>query len=351
MLGKDDLRILLETPGVSGYEDEIADKISEYFKPYSDDIKRDVLGNMIAKISGQEESSEPRPKIMLAAHMDEIGLMVTKVDEKGFLHVTQIGGIDQRTLPTQEVVVHGREKIKGVIGAKPPHLSSPDERKKSVPMSELLVDIGYDQAKAKELVSVGDLITIDRKMMELKGGRLAGKAMDNRAGVMVILEALKELKKLKFKADVFAVATVQEEVGLRGAVTSTYGLVPEIGIAIDVCHAIMPGVPDASPLGGGPAVGLGPNIHPKVHQLLKKTAGEERIPMSIEALPGGSGTDAWAMQISRGGVATGVISIPLRYMHTAVETLAYSDIEQSGKLLAHFIARVDSAFVEGLSCY
>lgn len=353
MVGKDNLKILLETPGVSGHEDLAAAKITEMFKVYTQEIKRDALGNVIAYIKGCPQFEGLRPKIMLAAHMDEIGLMVTKVDEKGFLHVTQIGGIDQRTLPAQEVIVHGKRSLPGVIGAKPPHLSSPEERSKTVPLSDLLVDIGYDGEKAKELVSVGDLITIDRKMAELRNDRLAGKAMDNRSGVMVILETLKELQRIKFNADIYAVATVQEEVGLRGAITSTYGIMPDVGIAIDVCHGHQPGVPEhrTAPVGGGPAVAMGPNVHPKVFALLKKTAQEQRIPISIEALPGASGTDAWAMQIVRSGVATGVVSIPLRYMHTAVETLSYSDVEQSGKLLAAFIANLDSAFVEGLTCY
>ena len=351
MNGKEQLKSMIESTGVSGFEAPVAELIQELFKPYTEDIRKDALGNVIAKISGSGQ--ENSPNIMLAGHMDEIGLMVTKIDDKGFIHVTQIGGFDQRTLPAQEVWVHGKKTLLGLVVAKPPHLTPMDERKKTIPLSGLLIDIGYPAEKAREYVQVGDLITIKRSMQELQNDWLAGKAMDDRAGVLVMLECLEELKKLKHTANVFAVATVQEEVGMRGAITSTYGIMPDIGIAIDVCHGRMPAVPEynTSPMGGGPSIAMGPNVHPKVLALLKKVAKETRIPISLSAAPGATGTDAWAMQISQSGVATGVVSIPLRYMHTAVETLSYSDIQQSGKLLAYFIAAVDCAFGEELSCY
>ena len=351
MNGKELLKSMIENTGVSGFEAPVAGLIQELFKPYTKDIRSDALGNIIAKVTGTGEGT--KPKIMLAGHMDEIGLMVTKIDDKGFLHVTQIGGFDQRTLPAQEVWVHGKKTLLGFVVAKPPHLLSPEERKKTVPLSELLIDIGFSAEKAKELVQVGDLITLKRSMQELQNDWLAGKAMDDRAGVMVMLECLEELKKLKHIADVYAVATVQEEVGMRGAITSTFGIMPDIGIAIDVCHGRMPAVPDynTSPMGGGPSIAMGPNVHPKVLALIKKVAKENRIPISLSPAPGATGTDAWMMQITQSGVATAVVSIPLRYMHTAVETLSYSDIQQSGKLLAYLIAALDCAFVEELSCY
>ncbi len=351
MDGKAILKSLIENTGVSGFEAPVASAIYQNFLEFTNEIRLDPMGSVIAKVKG--DAKEHNISVMLAGHMDEIGLMVTKVDDLGFLHVAQIGGFDQRTLPAQEVIVHGKRDCLGVVAAKPPHLLTAEERKKTVPLSDLLIDIGYSAVQARELVSVGDLITIRRSMQELQGDWLAGKAMDDRAGVLVMLECLQELKKLHHAADVYAVATVQEEVGCRGALTSAYGINPQIGIAIDVCHGRMPGVADydASPIGGGPAVAMGPNIHPKVFALLKKVAADQHIAISPEPAPGATGTDAWTMQIAQTGVATGVISIPLRYMHTAVETLSYSDVRQSGKLLAYFIAAIDSAFVEGLTCY
>ena len=285
--------------------------------------------------------------------MDEIGLMITKIDERGFLKFTQVGGVDQRTLVSQEVVVHGREDVLGIIGLKPPHLMQAEDRNKAIPMRDLIIDVGLPVEKVKELISVGDVATINRSFMELGKETVACKAMDDRAAVAVIYECLKEMTRLHHTADVYAVATVQEEVGLRGATVSTYGVAPDIGIALDVCHGHMPGVPElrTSPMGKGPRLALGANVHPKVYEQMVKVAKEYNIPYSYEAYAAGTGTDLWAMQVSRSGIATGLVSIPSRYMHTSVETVNLTDVKLSGRLLAYFIASIDAAFVEGLLCY
>ena len=298
--------------GVSGFEQPVGRIISEAFAGLADEVRSDTLGNVIALKKGDGPS---RPKIMLAGHMDEIGLMITKIDERGFLRFTQVGGIDQRTLVAQEVVVHSDTgPMGGIIGMKPPHLMSAEESTAAIKMSDMVIDLGLTADEVRNRVRVGDVATIRREMISLAGDIVSGKAMDDRAAVAVIYHCLAELKKLKHLADVYAVATVQEEVGLRGAMVSTYHLEPDIGIAIDVCHGDMPGVPeqDTAGLGKGPNIAFGANIHGKVYRKLVEVAKENNIPYTLDAVPAASGTDAWAMQVTRAGVCTGLISIPTR---------------------------------------
>lgn len=338
--------------GLSGYEFMDARAVcEEAMKGMVDEVRNDTFGNAIGFRKGEGE--EPRPKVMLAGHMDEIGLMVTKIEDRGFLKFTQVGGVDPRILPGHEVIVYGKRPLTGLIGVKPPHLTPPEEANKAAKMSDLAIDLGLPEAEVKDLVKVGDVVTFKRQVTELMGDALSGKSMDDRAGVAVILVALSELAKYKVRADVYAVATTQEEVGLKGAITSAYGIRPDIGIAIDVCHAETPGVPEwrTSAMGKGPALALGANIHPKVYAGLEKAAGELGIPIQVEPSPAATGTDAWGIQMVAEGVATGLISIPLRYMHTSVETLSVGDVEKAGRLLAKFIAAVDSAFVKELTSW
>lgn len=338
-------------PGVSGYEGQMGELIRSAFSPYADEIRRDNLQNLIALKKGEGEN---RPSIMLAAHMDEIGLMVTKIEEKGFLRVTGVGGVDERTILAQEVTVFGKEPLFGIVGAKPPHLQDADERTKAVKMEDLYIDLGLSEERVKELVRVGDLVTVNREYTALHGERATAKAMDDRAGVAMVLEIFKELQLLRHTVDVYGVATVQEEVGTRGAYTSTYGINPDLGIAIDVGHGHMPDIlkeEDTLILGDGAAVAVGPHVHPKIYRKLKEIAEELSIPYQLEPSPYPGGTDAYAIQITRSGVPTALISIPLRYMHTSVETLDLADLKAGARLLANFIARIDNEFVEGLTCF
>lgn len=347
---KEFLRKVSEAPGISGFEyAEVAPVVREFMNPLVNEIRTDALGNVIGIKRG---GPEPRnPSVMLAGHMDEVGMMVTRVDERGFLRFIDVGGIDPRVLPGHEVIVHGKKKLAGIVGVKPPHVMSREEMSKAYKADDLFVDVGLPADKVKELVSVGDLITFRRTFTELMGDLVAGKSFDDRAGVAVILVALDELRKYRFTADVYAVATAQEESGLKGATVSSYGIFPDVAIAIDVCHGDTPGVPEwqTQPVGKGPALCTGGNIHPKVYNGLKKAAEELGITVQDEVAPGHTGTDAWAIQMAREGVATGLVSIPLRYMHTSVETLSLGDVEKAGKILARFIASVDSGFVEGLA--
>lgn len=348
---KEFLSKLSESAGVTGHEGEVGKLIRELMGGLADDVSVDKLGNCVFVKRGEGQGS--RPRVMLAGHMDEIGLVVTKLEDGGFLRFTQMGGVDQRILPAMEVTVHGKRALHGVIGGKPPHIISPEEAAKATKMEDLFIDVGLSTEQLRETVSVGDMITFHRPFTELTGGFAAGKSLDDRAGVAVIYACLCELKKLRHTADVYGVATVQEEVGLRGAMVSAYSIDPDLAVAIDVCQGDTAGVPEwrTAALDKGPAVCMGANIHPKVHTALVKTARDIGITYQDEVAAGPTGTDAWAIQVSRAGVPTGLISIPLRYMHTSVETLSLGDVKNAGRLLAYFIAGVDQAFVEGLACY
>jgi tetrahedral aminopeptidase len=310
----------------------------------------DTLGNLIAFVPGEGEGRHPR--ILLSAHMDEIALVVTQVEE-GFLRVAQSGGFDARTLVGQEVVVHGRETLHGIVGSKPPHLTSLEERNQAAPLEDLYIDVAMSQERVSALVQVGDRVTLYRETMELLNGRLSGKALDNRTSIAVILECLRHLQQMHHVADVYAAASVQEEVGVRGAMTLGYGVNPDIAMAIDVTFADMPGqAPDESfKIGKGPAVAMGPNIHPRVFQGLKAAAKTHKIPYQLELSQGPTGTDGRAFQIVREGIATGLVGIAIRYMHTSVETGSYDDVVECGRLLAHYIAGLNATSVEDLTCY
>jgi endoglucanase len=342
------LKKLSEARGVSGYEAEVRGIVAEEFGRYADEVRTDKLGSVIALKRG--EGKEPRCRIMLAGHMDEIGLIVTKL-ERGFLHFTSVGSFDERTLLGQEVTVHGRKDLPGIISSRPPHVLPEEEREKTIAMDKLFIDVGMREEELKRFVRVGDLATLRRKFTQLQGDLVAGKALDDRAAVAAILVCLDRLASIRHAWDVYAVATVQEELGLRGAITSAYGLAPDLGIAIDVTFGDQPGVSKAKTLemGKGPAIAFGPNIHPKLHEALVKVAKELEIPYQVEPVPGRSGTDAWAIQVTREGIPTALLSIPLRYMHTSVEVLSLKDVERTGRLLAGFIGRLDEEFMEDLS--
>jgi tetrahedral aminopeptidase len=341
------LKRLSEACGVSGYEHEIRSIIYDLFAPYADEVRTDALGNVIALKKGL--GAEPRPSIMIATHMDEIGLIVSELED-GFLHFQQVGGYDDRVLLGQEVLVHGRRRLSGVIGARPPHLLPQAEREKPIPSEKLLVDVGLLSEHLPKLVRVGDLITMQQAALELREGLLAGKALDNRASVAAAALCLEELGRMQHEWDVYVVATVQEEVGCKGAVTSSYGLQPDVGIAIDVTFARQPGTPDEHTfeLGKGPTIGCGPNFHPKLQQALTSTAEKLEISLHLEPAARPGGTDAAALQVSREGLRAALISIPLRNMHTPVETVSGKDVERVGRLLASFISQLDTRFMESL---
>ncbi|NLG51214.1 MAG: M42 family metallopeptidase [Chloroflexi bacterium] len=343
------LRQLSEAAGISGYEDAARDAARDALQPYADSLHTDALGNLIALKRGTRPEGAPARSIMLAAHTDEIGLMVTGMDGT-FIRFATVGGVDTRTLLGQEVTVYGARPLPGIVASRPPHVLPPEERKKPVPLVNLFIDIGMPAERVRELVHVGDLITLRRDFIELAEGYVSGKAFDDRAGVVSLVGCLEALCQVRHEWDVYAVATSQEEVGLRGATTSAYGVNPDIAIAVDVTFGAQPGVSDdeTCTMGGGPVIARGPNIHPIMHEQLVSLAREHELPHQIEAMGGATGTDAWAIQVARSGIPTGLLSIPLRYMHTSVETVCVKDIERTGRLMALFIASLNQEFAAKL---
>jgi endoglucanase len=342
------LMSICDASGVAGYEAEAAGLIKDAFAELGCEVSIDKLGNVCAVKKGKG-----RFKIAFFSHMDEIGLVVKTIEKNGFVRFTQIGGYDQRTLLAQEVIIHGKERVYGVIGIKPPHLIGPDEAKKSVKMSDMLIDTGYSEERLKELVKVGDIITIKRRMIELKNEVLAGKALDDRACVAAMFECAKNLKDFNHDADLYFVSTAQEEVGTRGAIVATYGIEPDIGVVLDVGFAKTPELKphQTCEFGKGPVVEMGPNIHPKVCELLKAAAKDNNIPMQIGVSTSGqSGTDARVVQISREGVATGLLGLPLKYMHTSVECVMMKDVVNTGKLLSAFVIGQNGKDLEESLC-
>lgn len=344
------LEKLTSMTGVSGHEDEISGVVSLAFEEYCEDVRRDSFFNVFGRMPGTQK--EHAIRIMISAHMDEIGMMVVEIDDKGFIKFTNIGGIDQRVLLAQEITVHGKENLYGVIGAKPPHLQQPGEAGKAVLMSDMAIDVGLPVDRVKELVHIGDLISYNSPLLSLQGDMVTSKALDDRAGVALLLDCMRELKNFKHHADVYFVASVQEEVGLRGATISAFACEPDIGIAIDVTHG---DTPDASreetfPMDKGPAIAVGPNIHPGLHKRLMQTAQDYGIPYIVDVCDGVTGTDAGALQISRQGIPTLLLEMPLRYMHTTVETLNLSNVKMAAKLLALFIVNLGTD-LEELICY
>ncbi len=348
---KQGMRQLLEAlsslRGVSGFEYRITDKVLEYFKPYADEVYTDTLNNVIAvKRCGIKNA----PSIMIEAHMDEIGLMVTSIDEDGFLSFVNIGGIDTSILPGCEVIVHGKKDFPGVIGAKPPHLQSRNEADKRVKMKDMRIDLGFLGESASELVSVGDAVTLCGEFTPLLGTIVSAKTMDDRASVAALVKTFEALSHIKTEVDVYAVLAVCEEVGSRGAKTAGFSIKPDMAIAVDVTHGITPdNSKNAFELGSGTAISKGPNIHPAMSKRLIDTAKRANIKYTVEVEGGDTGTDAWELQVAGVGVPTALLSIPLRYMHTTVETLDINDVYATSDLLTHFIAGLDSD-LEGWLC-
>ena len=331
------LERLSNAHGVSGREGSIQDLLRQEIGPYVDEMRIDSLGNLVATRKGE------RPSVMIAAHVDEIGLMAKYVDEKGFLRFVTIGGWFDQTLLNQRVIVHADSgPIRGVIGSKPPHVMQPEDKKKPIEIKDMFVDVGCsDQEGAKALgIKAGTPITIDRTFARLAGDRVTGKAFDNRAGVVMMIEAL---KRTRSKSTIYAVGTVQEDVGLKGARTSAFGLSPDVALATDVTiPGDHPGIDkkDSSlEIGKGPVViiadasGRGIITTEKVVSWLAGTAEEFEIPVQMEVSGGGT-TDATAIQLTREGIHTGVISVATRYIHSPVEVLSLKDVDAGADLIA-----------------
>ena len=333
------LKQLIETPSPSGYEMRIHDKIAKYMGRYCGEVRTDVVGNTIGVIN-----PDAKVRVLLAGHCDEIGMMVMYIDGKGFIYVGAVGGVDVGVIRGHRVTIHSKKgPVLGVIGGKPIHLAEASERNKVPKIKDIWIDIGAKNKKdAERAVAIGDYITVDAGFDELRNGLVVGRGFDDRAGAFVVCETLRRLKGRKLNVAVYGVTTVQEEIGLRGATTSSYGIDPHIGIAIDMGFAsdapgIDPKVVGEAVLGKGPVIHRGPNITPKLGKWLESTAKKKRIPFQVQAEPGASGTDAWAIQVTRSGVATALVSVLNRYMHTPVEILSLKDMDNASRLLTEAI--------------
>ncbi|MBN1909257.1 MAG: M42 family metallopeptidase [Pirellulales bacterium] len=330
---------VLQTPSPSGYETPIQTRIREYAGKFADRVTTDVHGNVIAA-----KNPDAPFRVMLAGHCDQIGLIVQHIDDDGYLYVQQLGGWDPQVLLGQRMNVWTTDgPIFGVIARKPIHLLSDDEKAKAPKLKDMWVDIGAaNKEEAAKRIRIGDPITVELSYHEMLNKRVVAPGMDDKCGMWVVIEALRRAEKSKLKCGLFAVSTVQEEVGLRGARTSAFGVDPHVGIAVDVtfssdCPTIEKKEEGDIRLGKGPVIFRGPNFNPKVVELLISTAEANDIPYQLGAAGRPPGTDANAIQLNRAGVATGLVSVPNRYMHSPVETICLDDIDHAASLLARFV--------------
>ena len=341
---KELMKKLADVPGISGFEGEVTKIISDELTDHADHIEEDKLGNIIALKKGSPDG----PKVMLAAHMDEIGLMVRHIDKKGFIKFSKIGGINDQMLLNQTVYINTENgPIFGVIGSKPPHRMKAAERKKITDYENMFIDIGAsNEEEALKMVSIGDPIVFNHTYAELPNSLITGKALDNRIGCLIMIETL---KRVNSKANIYGVGTVQEEVGLKGAKTSAFKIDPDFALALDVTIAgDHPGIKeDEAPakIGKGPAIiltdasGRGIITHPTIKKWLTSAADEAKIPVQLEVSEGGT-TDATAIHLTREGIPAGVVSVPTRYIHTTVSIASMEDIENTINLLVSAINRL-----------
>ncbi len=329
---------ILETPSPSGFESSLQEIVRRYVADFADEVTTDVHGNVMAV-----KNPDAPFRLMLAGHCDQIGLIVSHIDSEGFLYAQSIGGWDPIILLGQRMTVWSDNgPVFGVIARKPIHLLTEEEKKQVPKLKDLWLDIGAsDQEEAEKMVRVGDPVTVELVYREMPNNRAAAPAMDDKCGMWVVIEALRRADKSKLDFGLYAVSTVQEEVGLRGAKTSAFGIDPQVGIAVDVtfatdCPTIEKKQEGDISLGKGPVVYRGPNMNPRVVQQLIEVADANEIPYQLAAAGKPPGTDANAIQISRSGVATGLVSIPNRYMHSPVEIVSLDDMDQAADLLARF---------------
>ncbi|MFK7777892.1 MAG: M42 family metallopeptidase [Gimesia sp.] len=339
----DFLKNLLHSPAPSGYEGPIQEVVREYVGSFADEVKTDIHGNVIATVN-----PDAKRRVMLAGHCDQIGLLVQYIDDDGYLWANLIGGWDIQMLLGQNMQVHTASgPVHGVIARKAIHLLTPEERKTVPEIKDLWIDIGAKSGdEARELIAIGDPITFELRFRPMLNQLASAPGMDNRVGVWVVMEALRQVSKKAPHVGVYSVSTVQEEIGLRGARTSAFSIEPEVGIAVDVTHATdCPTISKKAhgdiKVGGGPVVYRGPNVNPVVFSTLSQLASENEIDCQINSISRPAGNDANAMQINQGGMATGIVAIPNRYMHSPVEVISLDDLDRAACLLAEFCLSID----------
>jgi endoglucanase len=340
---RDFLLRLLNTPSPSGYERPIQEVVRAYVREFADRVTTDLHGNVIAS-----KNPSAKLRVMFAGHCDQIGMLITHFNDNGFLHAQTIGGWDAQQLIGQRMTIWtAKGPLPAVIARKPIHLLTDEERKQVVKLEDLWLDIGAkNKDEAKELVRIGDPVTLNLGYQEMRGGLANSPAMDNKCGLWVVIEALRRAAKRDLKCGVYAVSTVAEEIGLRGAQTSAFGIDPQVGIAVDVTHATdCPTIDKRQQgdvaLGNGPVIPRGPNMNPVVVERLLAICQQKEIPHQLTASGKAQSNDSNAIQINRAGVATGLVAIPNRYMHSAVEMISLDDIDRAADLLAEFVASLN----------
>lgn len=349
----DFLKSLISTSGLSGHEAPVSKLIEERWKTLVDETSVSRVGSLHGLKKGTSstlsEGKGRRPSVMIAAHMDSIGMMVSSIVD-GFLHITSVGGVDIRVLPGAQVTVHASngDELPGVVAMPPARYLPEKERGKVVGMRYLLVDTGLTPRDVARKVRVGDLVSFANEPIELAENIVSGHTIDNRASVTALTVCLEELQGKSHVWDVWAVATVQEETNYLGAYTSAFQLRPDIAIAVDGAFATGPGANDwqTNPMGQGVGLCIGPNMHPFLHTKLKELADRLDIPWFLDVTPKHSGTDAYPMQVTMEGIPTALVEYPMRYMHTPVESVSIKDIQRIGRLLAEFIISLDEDFIE-----
>jgi endoglucanase len=342
------IKELVAVPGLSGHEDKIREYLTNLWQPLTDEINTSKLGSLHGLLKGEDAS--PRQSILIATHMDTIGMMVTDIQE-GLLRITKIGGVDNRTLPGLTVKVHTHEgELEGLVILPPNHTLPENQHAKTVDIQHLFVDTGLSIREVAKKVNLGDLVTFSLEAQDLGDGYLSAPAMDNRASVAVLTETLQILQTRKILWDVWAVATVQEEVDMQGAATSGFALRPTLAVVVDVNFGSGPGSPthETFELDKGPTFDFGPSTHPKLYQAFIDFANQQEIPFHRCVYPRASGTDADTLQLAAEGVTTMTVGLPLRYMHTPVETVQVRDIQRTARLIAGFIEHLDDQFINTL---
>ena len=338
------LQAVTAVPGVTGNERAAAEYIAEAFRPWVGEVEITPLNCVIAHKKGAG------PKVLICAHLDEIGMMVSKIEEDGSLRLQSVGGVDPRVLPGMRVRVYAKTgELLGVVGATPPHLLKEADRKSNYTWDTLYVDLGMSPQQVREQVRPGDTVCFEARYVELKNGRVATKTADDRACVAIMLAAAERLQGIRHEADLYFVATCQEEIGSYGAWVSGFSVAPDFGIAFDVCHADTPGAPKNSTSNITSLVtSKGPYLNPFLVQKMEETARDNGIELQVAVDPRSTSTDADELSITRAGVPTALLSLPIKYMHTNVETLDMRALKEGARRLALYLAQIDGSWEEAL---
>lgn len=339
------LKTLSEANGPSGNIAGVSAAAAELLRPLVDEVETDRFCSVLGiRRCGRENA----PRVLLDAHLDEIGFMVTGYDED-FLRFRPVGGVDARMLPGRELTLMTRPERVGIVAVKPPHVLSQEEREHAIPLEELRIDVGLTQEEARSLIPIGATAVYREKCVRLHGSRVTGKAMDDRSCFVLLLRALELLQGEALDVDLYVLGSDQEETGGFGASAAAFRVRPDCAVAVDVTFGVQPdcGKGEAHPLGGGPAIGVGPNMARWMTARMRETARRENIPHTVEVMSGNTGTNGWEIQVAREGVATQVLSIPQRYMHTPIEVIDLEDVEQGARLLAAFLRNLGK---EALGC-